>query len=58
MNQVNYQTRDQINQITYQCFTMADQDRSNFLTINEFYNFLILVYQKLNLNRNLSQQEC
>ena len=58
MSQVNFKTKAQIGQITVECCNAADQDRNAAITINEFYNLLILVYQKLGLYRNVTQQDC
>lgn len=45
-------------QITATAFNMADQDRNNAITIYEFPNFLTLVFNQLNIQRQANAQEC
>lgn len=55
---MSYKSRQESDNITRDCFNVADQDRSGTITIYEFYNFLQLVFQRLNIQRNVNNQEC
>lgn len=54
----SFMDRQQVIQITRNCFAEADTDRSNTITLFEFYHFLQLVFQNLNLQRTVSEAEC
>lgn len=54
MHQISYLTRPQVAQICVECFNASDQDKNGLITIYEFFNFLQLAYQKLNLYRTVN----
>lgn len=55
---MSFKDRQQVHQITRDSFNEADTDRSNTITLFEFYHFLQLVFEKLNLVRSVSENEC
>lgn len=56
--QASFKDRQQVYQITSDCFQKADTDRSQTITLFEFYHFLQLVFGELGLQRSVSEQEC
>jgi Ca2+-binding EF-hand superfamily protein len=44
--------------IARDCFLQADADRSGTITLYEFFNFLNLFFNRIDIYREVTQAEC